>query len=814
MPDAIAIDFGTTRTKTAYWDERAHSPRLVRLGYGDEPFVPSLFYLPRGSEQILWGYDAEEYLEEDPAGIVDVLKRRLQDRYVFANRRKISPKALLTLMFRRLREQVGQEVLALQGTPPGKAVMTLPALYGPAVEKLLREAAQAAAFTEVELVPEPVAAAQAWLVQTEETVRSVGVLDCGGGTLDLAYLGYEHGQFRIIPECPPGGDTHVGGHDVDRELMNLLREQMPEAAEELAQRQPFYLRQVRVLKERYCRGLPLRPLRVSGQTLELDAQDIQAVLEERFIAQTCESLKAYLGRVVALTGGEPPPVLLVGGSARIKGLREAVEAQVGCQALWWERSEFATVLGAVSTSVSEPRQTLSPLPEPQPAPPSHDDTSDEVSVLEENVGIETLGGILTPFFEKGMTLPAKTSQTFSTAEDNQEALEVHILAGNSSVASEAKSLGRFGLTNLPPAPRDVPQIEITFEITKDGVLIVRAVDKATSSTEQVTIQGIDISIKRKRDCKGHEEPIENSQNLPSTCMHILKHAGTVTSVGFSPDGRLLATGSKDDTIKLWNPEDGRELRSFATPDNNIYSLAFSPAGRLLATGGEDGFIRFWNPEDGRELRSLATSGGAVYSLAFSPDGRLLASGNYSDNAVKLWEPDSGRELCTLDHGGSVYAVAISPDGRLLVSAGYYHIKLWDIQTARKLRVLSGHTGVGIVTSIAISPNGRLLASGGLDHTVKLWELETGREINTLTGHGGSGFWGLMFDAGLAVAFAPDGRYLASGGGDGMIKLWSLETGKELGALSGHTNWIYSVAFSPDGRFLASGSVDNTARLWS
>jgi formylglycine-generating enzyme required for sulfatase activity len=360
MPDAIAIDFGTTRTKTAYWDERAHSPRLVRLGYGDEPFVPSLFYLPRGSEQILWGYDAEEYLEEDPAGIVDVLKRRLQDRYVFANRRKISPKALLTLMFRRLREQVGQEVLALQGTPPGKAVMTLPALYGPAVEKLLREAAQAAAFTEVELVPEPVAAAQAWLVQTEETVRSVGVLDCGGGTLDLAYLGYEHGQFRIIPECPPGGDTHVGGHDVDRELMNLLREQMPEAAEELAQRQPFYLRQVRVLKERYCRGLPLRPLRVSGQTLELDAQDIQAVLEERFIAQTCESLKAYLGRVVALTGGEPPPVLLVGGSARIKGLREAVEAQVGCQALWWERSEFATVLGAISTSENKQEKSYKP----------------------------------------------------------------------------------------------------------------------------------------------------------------------------------------------------------------------------------------------------------------------------------------------------------------------------------------------------------------------------------------------------------------------------------------------------------------------
>lgn len=281
---AIAIDFGTTRSKVAYWDERAGGSRLAHLGYRDEPFVPSLFYLPRDSEQILWGYDAEEMLQEDPAGIVEVLKRHLQDCHVYANRRKVSPKALLTLMLGRLRAQVGQEVLALQGTVPSEAFLTLPALYGPAVERLLREAALAAELTEVELVPEPVAAARAWLVETGDTGRSVVVLDCSGGTLDLAYLGYERGQFRIIPKCPPGGDTHVGGHDVDRELLSLVREQVPEGAEELDLRQPFYLHAVRVLKERYCRGLPLRPLRVAGQSLVLDVQAIQAVLEERFIA--------------------------------------------------------------------------------------------------------------------------------------------------------------------------------------------------------------------------------------------------------------------------------------------------------------------------------------------------------------------------------------------------------------------------------------------------------------------------------------------------------------------------------------------------
>jgi actin-like ATPase involved in cell morphogenesis len=358
MTEAIAIDFGTTRTKVAYWDERTSAPRLANLGYGDKPEVPSLFHLSRDSDQISWGYDAEELLEEDPAGIVEVLKRRLQDRYVYANRRKVSPQELLTLMFRHLREQVGQEVLALNGTPPAKAYLTLPALYGPAVEKLLREAAQAADFTDVELIPEPVAAARAWLTEAGETGRSVVVLDCGGGTLDLAYLGYENGQFRIIPECPPGGDTHVGGHDVDRELLNLLREQLPDAADDLEARQPFYLRQVRVLKERFCRNLPVRPLKVADQTLELKPEDIQSILQERFISQTCESLKAYMARVVALTGGEQPPVLLVGGSARIKGLKEAIEGEGDFRTLWWEQSEFATVLGAVSAPIRKHQPVL------------------------------------------------------------------------------------------------------------------------------------------------------------------------------------------------------------------------------------------------------------------------------------------------------------------------------------------------------------------------------------------------------------------------------------------------------------------------
>ncbi|MFO1430509.1 MAG: Hsp70 family protein [Candidatus Competibacteraceae bacterium] len=199
MTDAVAIDFGTSRTKLAYLDSRSQKPELMRMGYQDQAFLPSLFYLPRDSESISWGYDAEEMLEVDPAGIVEVLKRHLHERYVYANRRKVTPLTLLTALFKQLREQTGEEVTAFRGTPPGKAVLAVPALYGPMAEKLLREAAYAAGFGEVELLLEPVAAARAWLLETGETEQDVVVLDCGGGTLDLAYLRCQQGEMRLVP---------------------------------------------------------------------------------------------------------------------------------------------------------------------------------------------------------------------------------------------------------------------------------------------------------------------------------------------------------------------------------------------------------------------------------------------------------------------------------------------------------------------------------------------------------------------------------------------------------------------------------------
>jgi len=279
--------------------------------------------------------------------------------------------------------------------------------------------------------------------------------------------------------------------------------------------------------------------------------------------------------------------------------------------------------------------------------------------------------------------------------------------------------------------------------------------------------------------------------------------GWVNSVAFSPDGSILASGSLDQSIILWDMASVRELRTLSGHTDSVQSVAFSPDGSILASGSRDDTIKLWDVAGGRELRTLSGHSGDVWSVAFSPDGKMLASGS-SDHTVKLWDVASGRELRTLSgHTDDVRSVAFSPDGKMLASGSDDKtIKLWDVANGGDPRTLSGHTAG--VRSVAFSPDGTVLASGGQDNTLKLWGVASGQELGTGVVHR---------DWVNSVAFSRDGKMLASGSGDDTIKLWDMASGRALHTLTGHTYAVDSVAFSPDGKVLASGSVDNTIKLW-
>lgn len=307
---------------------------------------------------------------------------------------------------------------------------------------------------------------------------------------------------------------------------------------------------------------------------------------------------------------------------------------------------------------------------------------------------------------------------------------------------------------------------------------------------------------------GNAEPVRPLSGTPSarqSLQTLSGHSRWVIAVAISPDGSQIASGSLDDTIRLWHAETGALLHVLTGHRKPVNSLAYSPDGQWLVSGSDDQSVRIWSSQQGTFHRELSGHTRDVNSVAIHSEGKLLVSGS-EDRSLRVWNLQTGAPLRIFSGMGMgmIRSVAISPDGRRIASGGFDHqIKIWDLNTGELTRpFLKGHFNA--VNALVMSPNGRMLISASKDKTIKIWDLNTGEATRILTDHA---------DAVNALDISNDGELLVSGSSDKTVRLWNLSSGKVIRTFQEHTSAVNGVAISANQRLVVSGGSDNLVKIW-